>query len=277
VIWGKINKQLTPEERAAWTWQRSLDRMTPEQLDTWNKGYSEKNKKFIAQNLKGEDLLKWKYQRYLRDYLRCIRTIDDQVGRIIQYLEEHDLLENTIIVYTSDQGFYMGEHGWFDKRFMYEESLRTPLIVRYPGNNVPRGIETGALVQNIDYAPTYLDIAGATKPEAMSGASLIPLLDGTTPENWRSDLYYHYYDYPAVHQVRRHDGVRDDRYKLIHFYGEGFGKDKGNEINCNELYDLQNDPNELNNLYGQESVKEITERLQKRLDTYRSDLKIDEY
>jgi arylsulfatase A-like enzyme len=158
---------------------------------------------------------------------------------------------------------------------MYEESLRTPLIVRYPGN-VQRGIESNALVQNIDYAPTYLDVAGATKLESMSGTSLIPLLDGKTPGNWRSDLYYHYYDYPAVHQVRRHDGVRDDRYKLIHFYGEGFGKDKGNDINCNELYDLQNDPNELNNLYGQESVKEITERLQKRLDTYRTTLKIDE-
>ncbi|OAV66803.1 Arylsulfatase [Bacteroidales bacterium Barb6] len=254
-----------------------LGRLTPEQRAAWDKGYSEKNKQFIAQNLKGEELVKWKYQRYLKDYLRCIKTIDDEVGRLIDYLEKEGLMENTIIVYTSDQGFYMGEHGWFDKRFMYEESFRTPLIIRYPAGDVQRGIESTAMVQNIDYAPTYLDVAGVQKPESMSGTSLLPLLDGKTPADWREYLYYHYYDYPAVHQVRRHDGVRDSRYKLIHFYGEGFGKDKGNDIDCNELYDLQNDPNELNNLYGQEGLKEIAERLQKRLDKYRADLKVDEF
>jgi arylsulfatase A-like enzyme len=203
--------------------------------------------------------------------------VDDEVGRLVNYLEAHGLLENTLIVYTSDQGFYMGEHGWFDKRFMYEESLRTPLIIRYPGNNTARGIESDALVQNIDYAATYLNVAGVTKPEAMSGSSLLPLLDGKIPDGWREDIYYHYYDYPAVHQVRRHDGVRDNRYKLIHFYGEGFGKDQGNDINCNELYDLQNDPHELNNLYGQAACQEISDRLQKRLDKYREDLKTDEF
>ncbi|GHV24016.1 hypothetical protein FACS1894174_10240 [Bacteroidia bacterium] len=257
-------------------WQRELSQLTPEQLATWNKGYSEKNKQFVARNLKGEELVKWKYQRYLRDYLRCIKTIDDEVGRLLDYLEKEGLTENTVIVYTSDQGFYMGEHGWFDKRFMYEESFRTPLIIRYPGH-VQRGIESNTLVQNIDYAPTYLDVAGIRKPESMSGVSLLPLLNGTTPEGWREYLYYHYYDYPAVHQVRRHDGVRDNRYKLIHFYGEGYGKDKGNNIDCNELYDLQNDPHELNNLYGRKEFAEISERLQDRLDKFRTDLKIDEY
>jgi arylsulfatase A-like enzyme len=268
---------LTPDQRVALGWHRSFNRLTPDQRAAWTKGYAEKNRQFIARNLKGEALTKWKYQRYLKDYLRCIKSIDDEVGRLLKYLEDSGLLENTIIVYTSDQGFYMGEHGWFDKRFMYEESFRTPLIIRYPGDNVPRGIESDALVQNIDYAPTFLDAAGVPKPEVMSGASLLPLLGGQTPADWREYLYYHYYDYPAVHQVRRQDGVRDTRYKLIHFYGEGFGKDEGNDINCNELYDLQNDPNELHNLYGREEYREVGERLQKRLDQYRKDLAVDEY
>jgi arylsulfatase A-like enzyme len=272
----QIYERLTPQQRDALEWQQLVGRMTPEQLSAWTKAYSEKNKKFIAQNLQGKELTKWKYQRYLKDYLRCIKTIDDEVGRLIKYLEERHLLENTLIVYTSDQGFYMGEHGWFDKRFMYEESFRTPLIIRYPGNT-PRGIESDALVQNIDYAPTYLDAAGAAKPKTMTGASLLPLSNGTTPAGWREYLYYHYYDYPAVHQVRRQDGVRDDRYKLIHFYGEGFGKDKGNDISCNELYDLQSDPNELRNLYGNSTLSEVRERLQNRLDQFRRELAVDEY
>jgi arylsulfatase A-like enzyme len=272
----QIYERLTPEQRNILSWQHLVERMTPEQLDTWTKAYTEKNKKFTAQKLQGKELTKWKYQRYLKDYLRCIKTIDDEVGRLFKYLEEHDLLENTIVVYTSDQGFYMGEHGWFDKRFMYEESFRTPLIIRYPGN-VPRGIESDALVQNIDYAPTYLDAAGVAQPQSMTGASLLPLRNGKTPAQWREYLYYHYYDYPAVHQVRRHDGVRDTRYKLIHFYGEGFGKDKGYDISCNELYDLQSDPNELHNLYDRQELGEVRERLQKRLEQFRAELQVDEY
>lgn len=251
-------------------WNASLDRMTGEQREAWIAAYKPKNKAFISKNLKGDDLLKWKYQRYLKDYLRCIKTIDDEVGRLIDYLEKEGLMENTIIVYTSDQGFYMGEHGWFDKRFMYEESFRTPLIIRYPEME-KRGITCDALVQNIDYAPTYLAAANLDAPEAMAGASLIPLLKGGQPADWREYLYYHYYDYPAIHQVQRHDGVRDERYKLIHFYGE-----KG-EVNCNELYDLQNDPNELNNLYGNKDYNEIQTRLQEQLDHFRTTLSVDEY
>ena len=166
-------------------------------------------------------------------------------------------MDNNVIVYTSDQGFYMGEHGWFDKRFMYEESFRTPLIIRYPAK-IKAGSECTALVQNIDYAPTYLDIAGIEKPDYMVGTSLVPLFGGETPKDWREYLYYHYYDYPAIHMVRRHDGVRDSRYKLIHFYGE---KNEHNDaINCNELYDLQSDPNELNNLYGRPESRTGMER-----------------
>lgn len=253
--------------------QASLDRMNNEERQHWEEAYAGRYKDFMDSKRSGEELKKWKYQQYIKDYVRCIKTIDDEVGRLIQYLEQHGLMDNTVIVYTSDQGFYMGEHGWFDKRFMYEESFRTPLIIRYPGKK--QGLENHDLVQNIDFAPTYLDIAGIEKPECMSGTSLVPLLDGATPENWRDCLYYHYYDYPAIHMVRRHDGVRDKRYKLIHFYG---GKDERNDaVNCNELYDLRSDPNETNNLFGNPDYKEVQERLAEKLDSFRTDLKVDEY
>ena len=261
-------------ERELGGWNASIDRMTPEQREAWMAAYKPNNEKMLAQGLKGDDLVRWKYQRYIKDYVRCIKSIDDEVGRLIAYLEKEGLMDNTVIVYTSDQGFYMGEHGWFDKRFMYEESFRTPLIIRYPAKIKP-GSTCDALVQNIDYAPTYLDLAGIEKPDYMVGTSLVPLFDGTTPADWREYLYYHYYDYPAYHQVRRHDGVRDKRYKLIHFYGE---KDQYNEaINCDELYDLEKDPNELNNLYGKAEYKAVSDRLQQRLDQFRRDLKVDEY
>jgi arylsulfatase A-like enzyme len=168
-------------------------------------------------------------------------------------LEKNDLLDNTLIVYTSDQGFYMGEHGWFDKRFMYEESFRTPLLMRLPGGkkgDIPQ------LVQNIDYAPTFLELAGAPIPADIQGESLLPLLKGERPENWRNSLYYHYYEYPAEHSVKRHYGVRDDRYKLIHFY---------NDIDVWELYDLQEDPHEMNNLYGKPSYEAVMKRMRDEL------------
>ncbi len=253
--------------------QASIDRMNDEQRQQWEKAYEGRHQDFKKKNPKGDKLTKWKYQEYIRDYLRCIKTIDDEVGHLIAYLEKHNLMDNTVIVYTSDQGFYMGEHGWFDKRFMYEESFRTPLIIRYPGK--AKGLENYDLVQNIDYAPTYLDIAGIEKPEYMSGTSLVPLLDGKTPDNWRQYLYYHYYDFPAIHAVRRHDGVRDKQFKLIHFYGEK--EDKYDAVNCNELYDLKADPNELNNVYGKPEYKEVQDRLQKQLDKFRTDLKVDEF
>lgn len=251
--------------------QALLERMTPEQRELWVANYDKRYRDFMSKERTDEELKRWKYQQYLKDYLRCIKSVDDEIGRLIQYLEKEGLLENTVIVYTSDQGFYMGEHGWFDKRFMYEESFRTPLIIRYPG--MKKGQTTKQLVQNLDYAPTYLDIAGVSKPAEMCGASLLPLLSGEEPADWRKDLYYHYYDYPAIHNVMRHDGVRDNRYKLIHFYDHS---DK-QSVEYNELYDLQEDPNELNNLYGQSGYEEITSRLQKRLDEYRTTLKVDEY
>lgn len=280
-----------------------LGRLTPEERAAWDAHYGPRNEAFIKANLKGNALTEWKYQEYIRDYLRCIKSVDDSVGELLAYLEKEGLLDNTVIVYTSDQGFWMGEHGWFDKRMMYEESFRTPLLIRYP-KQIKGGTHTDALVQNIDFAPTFLNLAGVEVPAQMEGHSLMPLFDGSKPEDWRTSLYYHYYDYPTFHLVRRHDGVRTTRYKLIHFYGMGgyAGADAdmrregtrenrvyqmlnaanyfpatSPDINYNELYDLQTDPHELNNLYGKPGYEKITAELQRELDGYRIRLKIDEY
>ena len=278
-------------------------RFTTEQRVAFDKYYMPRNKKFIESKLTGKELVKWKYQNYIRDYAAVIRSVDDNVGRLLDYLEQNGLSDNTIVVYTSDQGFYMGEHGWFDKRFMYEESFHTPLIISYPGH-VKEGTECNQLVQNIDFAPTFLDLAGVKKPTEMSGRSLRPLFKGTNVKDWRKDLYYHYYDYPTYHLVRKHDGVRNERYKLIHFYGKGsdravqenkYQRTPGTseyytyqslkkinyfrddaDIDYYELYDLQADPDELNNIYGKPGTEKVTKQLLKRLREYRKELKIDE-
>ena len=225
-----------------------VNRMDSAQRAAWDAFYDPITEDFYARDLKGRELAEWKYQRYMRDYLKVVKSLDDNVGRVLDYLKEHDLLDNTLVVYTSDQGFYMGEHGWFDKRFMYEESFHTPLIMRLPASMERRG-DIDEMVQNIDYGPTFLDIAGVEVPEDMQGVSLLPLLKGEKPENWRDALYYHFYEYPAEHSVKRHYGVRDDRYKLIHFY---------NDIDSWELYDLENDPTEMHNIYVQQGTDSIT-------------------
>lgn len=229
------------------------NRMSQEQKRAWDAYYDPLIKEFKEKKLSGKALAEWKYQRYMHDYLRVIHSLDRNIGRVIDYLKENGLWENTLVVYTSDQGFYMGEHGWFDKRFMYEESFRTPLLMHLPGGK--RG-DIPQLTQNIDYAPTFLELAGVEIPADIQGVSLLPLLKGEKPENWRKSLYYHYYEYPAEHAVKRHYGVRDERYKLIHFY---------NDINTWELYDLKEDPREMDNLYGKPGYEEITERLRKEL------------
>ncbi len=204
------------------------------------------------------ELLEWKYQRYMRDYAKVVHSLDQEVGRLLDYLESAGLLDNTLVVYTSDQGFYMGEHGWFDKRFMYEESLSTPLVMRLPRGYERRG-DINEMVQNIDYAPTFLELAGAPIPDDIQGMSLVPLLRGkSSPKQWRDAIYYHYYEYPAEHAVRRHYGIRTDRYKLIHFYGH--------DINAWELYDMKNDPHEMHNLYGQPQMAEVQADMHRRLE-----------
>ena len=234
--------------------ESQINRMDSAQRAAWDKAYSSEIEYYKKANLQGNDLLEWNYQRYLEDYLRCIASVDDNIGRVLDYLDENGLAENTMVVYTSDQSFYLGEHGWFDKRFMYEESFRTPLLMRLPSKIEKR--KTDKLVQNIDYAPTFLELAGVSIPHEMQGESLVPLIEGIDTEDWRNSIYYHYYEYPGPHAVKRHYGIRTDRYKLIHFY---------NDINQWELYDLQKDSTELNNLYGKDGYEEITNSLFEQL------------
>ncbi|WP_146599268.1 sulfatase family protein [Novipirellula aureliae] len=225
--------------------------------------YKKRNDWFAENKPEGRELVQWKYQTYMKDYLRCTWAVDESVGKVLQALEDQGLLENTIVMYSSDQGFYMGEHGWFDKRFMYEESFRTPLLARWPGKIKPGSVNTD-LVQNIDFAETFLDLAGASIPDDMQGESLVPLLKGETPNDWRDSLYYHYYEYPATHSVRRHEGVFDKRYKLIRFYGRDVPE--GEEW---ELYDLKYDPSEMNNVYGNPEYSATVEKLKNELSQLR--------
>ena len=231
------------------SYEQILSRLDPEQRAAWDRFYDPVIEEFYRENPQGRARAEWKFNRYMRDYLKTLRSLDDNVGRLLDYLEASGLAENTLVVYTSDQGFYMGEHGWFDKRFMYEESMRTPLVMRLPGG--ARG-DIGQLVQNIDYAPTFLELAGVEVPEDVQGRSLLPLLRGETPADWRTGLYYHFYEYPAEHMVKRHYGVRNERWKLIHFY---------DDIDHWELYDLQTDPHELQNRFEDPACTGIRQEL----------------
>jgi arylsulfatase A-like enzyme len=211
------------------------------------------------------------YQLYMRDYLACIESVDDSVGKLLDYLDESGLAKNTIVVYTSDQGFYMGEHGWFDKRFMYEESLRTPLVMRWPGVAKPGGVET-RIVSNVDFAPTFLEAAGADMPDDIQGASFAPLLRGATPGgaapgDWRQSFYYHYYEgVDRVHAVYKHEGVTTGRAKLINFYPVGEW----------ELYDLEKDPHEMMNVYGRPEYAKTQAELHAELERLREELEVPE-
>jgi arylsulfatase A-like enzyme len=235
--------------------QANRDRMSPDQLATFNAAFEAENRSFAADPPTGKDLVRWKLQRYLKNYLRCIRGVDDSVGRLVALLDELGLADNTIVVYSSDQGFYLGDHGWYDKRWMYDESMMMPLIVRWPGV-APPGARVTKLVQNLDYAPTFLEAAGAAAPDELQGRSLVPLLRGQTPTDWRDSLYYHYFDGPpAIHRVAAHYGVRTEHYKLIHFY----------ETDEWELYDLGRDPDELTNVYTDKAYKATIADLEARL------------
>ena len=236
-----------------------LNRLTPEQLAAWDSVYNPMIREFYKSSLTGDTLTRYKYQRYMQDYLACIAAVDKSVGEVLDYLEENGLSDNTIVIYTSDQGFYLGEHGWFDKRFMFEESYRTPLIIRWPGVIEP-GTTNDDMVSNIDFAETFLDIAGTDIPDDMQGSSMVPVLKGKTPSDWREEHYYHYYEYPGWHSVKRHYGISTERYKLIHFYYD---------IDEWELFDLENDPDEMKNVYDDPEYSEVREELHKRLDELR--------
>lgn len=216
------------------------------------------------EGLSDKELKKWKYQRYMRDYLACVASIDDNVGRLLDYLDRKGLAENTIVIYTSDQGFFLGDHDWFDKRFMYEESLRMPFLVRWPGK-VTAAVNDKIII-NADFAPTLLEAAGEKVPEDMQGRSLVPLLKGETPKDWRTSMYYRYYHYPQHHKVQPHYGVRTERYKLIFF----------NKIDQWELFDLEKDPHELKNVYADPTYAETLKKLKEELFRLKKELKDDD-
>jgi arylsulfatase A-like enzyme len=244
-------------DTTGWPYKNTYGRMDDEQRARWDRAYDPVKEDLLRRNPQGEDLVRWKYQRYMNDYLACIQSVDKSVGRILDYLKESGLEENTIVVYTSDQGFYLGEHGWFDKRFMYEESYRTPLVMQWPGTIKPGSVNTD-IVSNLDFAQTFLDAAGAPLPGDMQGGSMLPLLMGEKSTNWRTAHYYHYYEYPGVHSVKRHYGIATDRYKLIHFYYD---------IDEWEMYDLEVDPHEMQNVYDDPAYSTTREELHTTLRT----------
>ena len=229
--------------------------MSDEQRRLWYAAYKQRNADVTDVVLEGTDLVRWQYQAYLKDYLRTIRSIDDSVGEILNYLIANGLDDNTIVVYSSDQGFYLGEHGWYDKRFMYEESFRTPLLMQWPGRIRP-GTSTSVLASNLDIAPTLLALAGVEPDPEMQGLSLRPILENELEYQWRDVLYYRYYEYPGSHLVEPHEGVADKRYKLIHF----LISDEW------ELFDHMSDPHEMNSVYADPEYARVRSRLKRRLD-----------
>ena len=258
--WGHDFKLLVDPDGERTDLNEELERFTRAQRNAWLSAYTAKNEAMKKMDLQGRELSLWKFNRYLKDYLRTIQSVDDGVGEVLDYLDENGLAENTIVVYTSDQGFYLGEHGWFDKRFMYEESFRTPILMRYP-KEVRAGTEIDELVQNLDFAPAFLDYAGVDIPADMQGMSFRKIASGAAAP-WRDAIYYTYYEYPSVHMVKRHYGIRTDRYKLIHFYYD---------VDEWELYDLAEDPGEMNNVYEDGRYQQVRQRLHERLAALRKE------
>ncbi len=241
--------------------------LTTEQKAQWDAYYEPRNAQFKKDNPQGADLVRWKYQRYMHDYMATVASVDESVGKLLDYLKASGLDQNTIVIYTSDQGFYLGEHGWFDKRWIFEESLRTPLLVRWPGVVKPNSVN-GDIVSNLDFGETVLDIAGVKVPNDMQGRSFVPILKGQTPADWRKGFYYHYYEHPAVHNVPRQYGIVTDQYKLVYFYEP--------EFNYWELFDLKTDPRELKSVYGDSKYADVQKQLHADLDKLRSELKVPE-
>jgi arylsulfatase A-like enzyme len=216
-----------------------------------------------------EELADFKYQRYLRKYLQCVHSVDENVGHLLDWLEEQGLSDNTLVIYTSDQGFYLGEHGWFDKRFIYEESFKMPFLARLPGT-IPAGMSADAMASNVDFAPTFLDAAGLPVPNYMQGRSLLPVLCGTVPEDWTEVAYHRYWMHrDPVHNAYAHYGIRTHDYKLIYWYKEDLGE-KGAQPGGGEpeweLFDLQKDPQEMRNVYHETEYVEVVRDMTRRLD-----------
>jgi arylsulfatase A-like enzyme len=239
--------------------------LAEEQRKVWDAYYDPRNEAFRRAKPQGKELVRWKYNRYMHDYLGCIKAVDESVGRVLKYLDDEGLTKDTLVVYSSDQGFYLGEHGWFDKRWIFEESLRTPLLIRWPGVTRPGSINKD-IVSNLDIAETFLDAAGGVVPAEMQGKSLLPLLKGQTSAGWRKSFYYHYYEHPAVHDVHRHYGVVTPRYKLVYFYEP--------DADYWELFDLEKDPQELRSVYNQPEYAAVRRELHAELSRLRKGLKV---
>ena len=235
------------------------------QKKDWDAYYGPRNDEFRKQNLTGKDLVKWRYQRYMHDYLGCVKAVDEAVGKLLDYLDSAGLSENTMVLFSSDQGFYLGEHGWFDKRWIYEESLTTPCIVRWPGVTQP-GTTSDAIVSILDFPETFLESAGQSIPSDMHGKSLAPLLAGRLPSDWRKSFYYHYYEFPGGHSVRKHYGVVTDRYKLFHFYEP--------DMDYWTLIDRKQDTHEMKNVYDRPEYAKAQKELHAELDRLRKELKV---
>jgi arylsulfatase A-like enzyme len=240
--------------------------LTTAQRALWDSAYEKENSAFRAAGLTGAAVTRWKYQRFIADYSRVVASIDAQVGRVLDAIDKAGLSSKTLVIYSSDQGFFLGDHGWFDKRWMYEESLRTPLIVRWPGV-VPRGSVNRDLVTNLDLAETFLDVAGVPQPGSMQGRTLAPLLRGEKPKDWRHAIYYQYFEYPGWHSVRRQYGVRTQRYKLVHYY----------EVNEWELFDLDRDPRELRSVYRQQGYAGVVRDLKETLASLRREYAVPDH
>lgn len=241
-----------PQEHRMWGYV--YDRMTPAQKKVWDAAYGPKNKAYREAKLTGKDDVRWKYQRYVKDYLRCIASVDDNIGRVLKHLDDTGLAKDTIVIYSSDQGFYLGDHGWYDKRWMYEESYRMPFVIRWPGVIEP-GQRNEKLVSNIDFAATFLDMAGLETPADMQGTSMVPLMKGQDPAYWRDSLYYHYYEMPGPHMVARHYGIRTETHKLIRYP----------DIDEWELFDLEKDPDELRSVHAEADYAELRQNLEQEL------------
>lgn len=233
-------------------------------LKAWNDYYGPRNDAYRKANLSGKDLVRWRYNRYMHDYLACVKAVDENVGRMLKFLDDEGLSDNTIVVFSSDQGFFLGEHGWFDKRWIFEESLRTPLLVRWPGVVKPDSVNRN-IVSLIDFAETFLEVAKVEAPEAMQGRSLLPLLKGAAPADWRKSLYYHYYEFPVPHRVRPHYGVITDRYKLVHYYKP--------DVDDWELLDRERDPLEVKSFYNDPAYSQVVKDLHAELDRLRIEVK----
>ncbi len=267
-VYPQIMDSLGIPETNGWdklAFKREVGRMNATQRAAWDSVYLPIIHEFAARFplMDSTDLMRWRYQRYMQDYLGSIAAVDDGVGKVLDYLENNGLSKNTIVIYTSDQGFYLGEHGWFDKRFIYDESFKIPLLIKWPGVIKP-GSVSNVMVQNLDFAQTLLDASGIDAPNDMQGESLLPLLKGNDKEWKRDAVYYHYYEYPAVHMVKRHYGIVTEDYKLIHFYFD---------IDEWELYDRKNDPMELHNVYNDNEYAGIVKTLKEKLQDLRSKYK----